>query len=305
MSQNQKVTPQDVDNAIVRHEFFVTGTLTICVLFLKNGFTVTGESACSNPAIFNSALGEELAYENAKRKIWPLLGYALRDRLNKIEQAPKMSGHISDLPGASTYLGTRVIHTAPMSRREYNSLRGWTVPRDENPDDEGYLVEYTDGGKPNVEGFTGYVSWSPKGVFDRAYSANPEASTPGRQGQVDLMRETFPASDPVVAGLPVVHTTGLTFGSAIEALKSGKKAARVGWNGKGMWLSLSVPGDVNYSVIPASAFWSDNNREYAEKNGGHALVLPTITMKTASGEILIGWLASQTDMLAEDWMLVD
>lgn len=188
MSQNQKVTPQDVDSAIMRHEFFVTGTLTICVLFLKNGFTVTGESACANPAIFNSALCEEYAYESAKKKIWPLLGYALRDRLNKIEQAPKMSGHISDLPGAATYLGTKVIHAAPMSRREYNSLRGWTVPHDENPDDEGYLVEYTDGGKANVDGFTGYVSWSPKGVFDRAYGTNPRPE-PASSTFLNVMRE--------------------------------------------------------------------------------------------------------------------
>ena len=285
MSQNQKVTPQDVDSAIVRHEFFVTGTLTICVLFLKNGFAVTGESACANPAIFNSALGEEYAYEAAKKKIWPLLGYALRDRLNKIEQAPKMSGHISDLPGAAAYPGTKVIHAAPMSRREYNS-------------DEGYLVEYTDGGAPNVEGFTGYVSWSPKGVFDRAYSANPEASASGRQGQADLMRETFPASDPVVAGLPAVPTTGLTFGSAIEALKSGKKVARAGWNGKGMWLELVL----SIHDIPNTGTTHLVYRLTAGDNGPTAL--PWIGMKTADNKF-VPWLASQTDMLAEDWMLVD
>ena len=67
------------------------------------------------------------------------------------------------------YIGTKVINAFPMTRAEYNNLRGWTVPEDENPEDEGYLVEYTDGGKANVPGFAGYVSWSPADVFNRAY----------------------------------------------------------------------------------------------------------------------------------------
>ena len=67
------------------------------------------------------------------------------------------------------YVGTKEIRATPMSRRDYNDLRGWTLPKDEDGDDEGYLVEYTDGGKANVEGFKGYISWSPKDVFERAY----------------------------------------------------------------------------------------------------------------------------------------
>ena len=50
------------------------------------------------------------------------------------------------------YVGTKEIRATPMSRRDYNDLRGWTLPEDEDGDDEGYLVEYTDGGKANVEG---------------------------------------------------------------------------------------------------------------------------------------------------------
>nr|WP_311470171.1 hypothetical protein [uncultured Porphyromonas sp.] len=72
------------------------------------------------------------------------------------------------------YVGTKEIRATPMSRRDYNDLRGWTLPEDEDGDDEGYLVEYTDGGKANVEGFRGYISWSPKDVFERAY--NPQES---------------------------------------------------------------------------------------------------------------------------------
>lgn len=93
----------------------------------------------------------------------------------------------------------------------------------------------------------------------------------------------------------------MNFGEAIAALKDGKKVSRLGWNGKGMWLAYSPGG----KSIPAAQLWSPANREYAEKNGGTVEVLPVITMKTATGEILPGWLASQTDVLAEDWGIVE
>ena len=168
-----------------------------------------------------------------------------------------------------TYIGTKLISAVPMTRAAYNDYRGWELPADENGADAGYLVEYLDGGKPNHAGHDGYISWSPKEQFENAYR----------------------------------ETSGLTFGLALEALKLGKKVARAGWNGKGMWLSLSgvvaMPAEV-----PAEKFWSSNNRQYAVENGGSAKVLPCITMKTATGEILMGWLASQTDMLADDWQVV-
>ena len=58
-----------------------TRTLTFCVLILKNGFTVTGESACASPENFNAELGREIARANAVNKIWPLMGYELRSKL--------------------------------------------------------------------------------------------------------------------------------------------------------------------------------------------------------------------------------
>lgn len=57
------------------------------------------------------------------------------------------------------YVGVKLIEAKPMTRGDYNKYRGWTIPEDENPNDEGYLVKYSDD----------YVSWSPKGVFDEAY----------------------------------------------------------------------------------------------------------------------------------------
>lgn len=60
--------------------------LTFCVLVLKNGFTVTGESACASPENFDAEIGRKIAYQNAVAKIWPLMGYALKQQLFKENQ---------------------------------------------------------------------------------------------------------------------------------------------------------------------------------------------------------------------------
>ncbi len=59
--------------------------LTFCVLVLKNGFTVTGESACASPENFDAEVGRKIARANAIQKIWPLMGYALRNKLSGAE----------------------------------------------------------------------------------------------------------------------------------------------------------------------------------------------------------------------------
>ena len=57
--------------------------LTFCVLVLQNGFTVTGESACASPGNFDAEIGRQIARQNAINKIWPLMGYELKQRLHK------------------------------------------------------------------------------------------------------------------------------------------------------------------------------------------------------------------------------
>lgn len=59
------------------------GLLTFCVLVLRNGFTITGESACASPENFDAEIGRKIARANALAKVWPLMGYALRAELNK------------------------------------------------------------------------------------------------------------------------------------------------------------------------------------------------------------------------------
>ena len=60
--------------------------LTFCVLVLKNGFTVTGESACASPENFDAEVGRMIARRNAVDKIWPLMGYGLKSKLHQLEQ---------------------------------------------------------------------------------------------------------------------------------------------------------------------------------------------------------------------------
>ena len=81
----KRVTMDALKANIAKEEFhvFPGGQLTVCVLTLLNGFTVTGESACADPAMFNEEIGQKIARENAERKIWPLMGYALKEEMMK------------------------------------------------------------------------------------------------------------------------------------------------------------------------------------------------------------------------------
>lgn len=129
-----------------------------------------------------------------------------------------------------------------MTRGEYNEYRGWTIPADENPDDNGYLIKHSDG----------YESWSPEKQFNEAYR----------------------------------ECGDMTFGLAIEALKKGEYVARKGWNGKNMYLFLAHGSDIQKCVgIPDKC-------------------VDVICMKTAQDTVVFGWLASQTDILSEDWAIV-
>ena len=91
-----------------------------------------------------------------------------------------------------------------------------------------------------------------------------------------------------------------TFGAAIESLKLGFKVARKGWNGKGMYLWLKPATTVKSEWCKDCAL-----KEAADANGGEIEALGTICMKTADNKVLTGWLASQTDILATDWFVVE
>lgn len=159
------------------------------------------------------------------------------------------------------FIGTKLVAAKPMTRLEYNLLRGWAVPADEDPSDEGYLVEYQDGGKPNVPGFAGYISWSPKEQFDGAYRV----------------------------------VTAMSCGQAIEALKVGRKVARAGWNGKGLFVYL----------VPANSYPAQTGAAKSHfGDGGMVPYNAYFAIKNAN-ETVSTWAPSCSDALAEDWMIVD
>lgn len=78
-----RLTPNLIDSKIVGEQYhvFPGTTLTVCVLHLVNGFTVTGESACASPENFDAGIGRKIARDNAREKIWLLEGYLLKQRL--------------------------------------------------------------------------------------------------------------------------------------------------------------------------------------------------------------------------------
>lgn len=159
------------------------------------------------------------------------------------------------------HIGVKIINAKPMTRAEYCAFRGWKLPADENGADEGYLVEYLDGGKANTEQYAGYVSWSPKLVFEMSYR----------------------------------ETTGLTFGLAVEAMKLGKRVARAGWNGAGMFAYF----------VPAASYPAQTGA--AKQHFGEGALVPYrayLALKTAQGDVAT-WAPSGSDALAEDWYILD
>ena len=115
---------------------------------------------------------------------------------------------------ARHYIGTKLVIAQALCLGAYNQLRGWTMPEGEDPNAPGYLVEYTDGGKPNHPDHAGYISWSPADVFEKSYKA----------------------------------TDGMPFGLALELVKAGKTIRRKGWNGAGQFVYM-VTGDKLASAL--------------------------------------------------------
>ena len=79
-----RLTPDIIDSLIKEKSFHrLTSKLTVCVITLQNGFELTGESSCVSPANYNQQIGEDVAFTNARDKIWPLAGYALKQKLHE------------------------------------------------------------------------------------------------------------------------------------------------------------------------------------------------------------------------------
>lgn len=157
------------------------------------------------------------------------------------------------------YIGTKLIEAEPAYRVDGKLVQPCSWPIEAGAKtEEGYAVKYRDG----------YMSWSPKEVFEEAYRP----------------------------------TDAMSFGLAIEAAKKGMRIARRGWNGKGMFVYLVKGSEVPFENLRESAARFIT----AESTGLDAAhICPHFDMKAADGTIVVGWLASQTDMLADDWQIVE
>lgn len=169
------------------------------------------------------------------------------------------------------FIGTKVLLAIAMTFGEHEKTQGREVSLDAFKK-EGYQVQYADG----------YTSWSPKDVFEESYRP----------------------------------TNAMNFGLAVEALKQGKLVARSGWNGKGMFLFMRPADELTTGFIPkvkslpeAVKNWIEKNLDDKE-NPGETGLTPVkfgayICMKAADNTIVNGWLASQTDILADDWQIIE
>ena len=149
------------------------------------------------------------------------------------------------------------VSVMAMTRQEYNDLRGWQLPENENGSDAGYLIEDSEG-EQNTDKFKGFVQWLPKSEFERKYIVESDEKHP---------KEDAPKDMPVAT---------VDFGSAVYALKQGKKVARSGWNGKGMYIRY----------VPTT---NSLNEHLEIKN-----VKDTFDT----------WVPSISDLLAEDWVVL-
>lgn len=147
------------------------------------------------------------------------------------------------------FIGTKIIEAEPAYRVDGKTVQPttWPVPEGAKAED-GYAVRYPDG----------YMSWSPKDVFEEAYR----------------------------------RTDGMNFGLAIEAAKKGARITRRGWNGKGQYVELATA--ISYTDSAGNVV---NAEHEAIGNRAFAFV--------GTSGVQMGWLASQADMLADDWEIVE
>lgn len=142
-------------------------------------------------------------------------------------------------------------------------------------------------------------------LIERGISVSSIYQKPGSPAAGDMVfRNPLDHREQWLVGAETFKETGFVqlkknFGWALEQIEAGHKVCRRGWNGKGMWITKTL-GAKN---LPAESFWNDHSKAFAEQNGGSATVLPYILLKTADDKLQPGWVPSQSDLIADDWMI--
>jgi hypothetical protein len=174
---------------------------------------------------------------------------------------------------------TKIVEAEPMTRGEYNKLRGWITPPNENSNDTGYLVTEVD---------SSYITWTPKKVFESSTSlVGPYAIAQGAK-PTELDDDTTQELSEANA------FSRLSFSVALDAALNGKRISRDAWNGTGVFLYY-----VPHGVYPASS----------DAIKGHFIndMVPYdayIAMKTKQGDVIC-WTIIQTDIFANDWYILN
>lgn len=165
----------------------------------------------------------------------------------------------------NNYFRKSLVRAEKMTRLQYNNLRGWPVPLDEDGSDIGYIVEDINA-QGNTKEYEGYISWVPEQVFKNTFHKMNN-------------RKYF------------------NYGIALEHLKNGLKVARKGWNGTNMFIYY-VPA----AKYPINRNKNKTMLKYADSEG-YIEYQPYLALKTVNDTIST-WVASISDTFAEDYYIV-
>lgn len=148
-----RLTPEHIDSVIVGEDYhvFPGTTKTVCCLMLRNGFTVIGEAACASPENFDEEIGRRVSGENARRKIWDLEGYLLREGLWHIERDKEREQHreaSQPIGGAGVRAGVGEVLTQEIGAAQVKGAPSQALDAPQQPNQRVCLTVTNMGGQP-------------------------------------------------------------------------------------------------------------------------------------------------------------
>lgn len=306
-----KVTKEYLEHLVAQSKTTFTnpaGTLTHCVITLPCGYTVTGESACVDPANYDKELGEKYALEQAVEKLWPLEGYLLANDIYRAKQptsyASRMIFEQSDLREKLGKLCDFLSKPQP----SFIDDKEWELLLDQRD----YMTEYF-----NILEIRINIALSKKLesdavkktalAFSEKVTAEVNKCTAPQDPDHELTEDEVAtlASNGSLCDCTWVELDGtehpieegdlVDFGTALHLMELGERVQRAGWNGSGMFVyyvpAASYPVERNNLETMGCQFPDDMvpYREY-------------LALKTAQGDVAT-WAPSVSDVLATDWCL--
>lgn len=267
----RKITKEFLESEIIQIDYKRLGSkITHCTITTKSGFVFTGESACVDPTNYDEDIGNKIAYDNAFGKMWMPYGFwlhkALADHDNRL-QPPSDDDKIEA----------------------------------QQADDEPYQIKDTDQFTLELA-----IALAQNGDVVRNVNTGTTLSLDDCRHDAFWQLAQAPKSEDLPAVSAVNPTADsqehpqpptMDFGYAVKMMKDGKRVSRIGWNGKGMFLYY----------VPENKYPASRNEHGTMIGVFENDMVPYgayIAMKTAQNNV-VPWLASQTDVLAEDWVITD